>query len=260
MNLIKTFSTTAAATFVAASLAFTNPAAATAIAVFGDNNTDEFINTLGGMTATVVTDAQIATPGFLAGFDAFVYTRDGASFGTSLTAAAAAAVKSFVTGNVTLFVGDFADGISSDTNIQTLYTNALNFITTGGKGYLGEFTGAVAALTSNSDGLAALDLISGTAGALGGGNGNADGRLVAVQAGHPVLAGAGLPINPPDVEFGALVTVDASVVVAEFVNDGTSPGIVVGAVGSNDVPAPGTLALLAAGLATLGGMRSRRNA
>jgi len=45
-----------------------------------------------------------------------------------------------------------------------------------------------------------------------------------------------------------------------FVRNGASPGIVVGAVGSNDAPAPGTLALLAAGLAALGGMRSRRNA
>ena len=263
MTFFKTFSATAAAAFVATSLAFTNPAAATAIAVFGDNQTDEFINTLGGFTATVVTDAQIATPGFLAAFDAFVYTRDGASFGSTLSAAAAAEVKSFVTGNVTLLVGDFADGISTDTNIQTLYTNALNFITTGGKGYLGEFNGAVAALTSNSDGFTALDLVAGSAGGLGFGNGNSADRLVATQPGHPVLTGAGLPINPDAVEFGALVTVvDPSVVIAEFVNgiDNNAPGIIAAAVGPNDVPAPGTLALLAAGLATLGGMKSRRKA
>ena len=47
--------------------------------------------------------------------------------------------------------------------------------------------------------------------------------------------------------------------VADFVNNGNSPGIVAFAV-SNDVPAPGTLALLAAGLAALGGMRTRRTA
>ncbi len=258
MNLFKNFS--AAAALVAASLAFTNPANAGAIAVFGDNSTDEFINTLAGMTATVVTDAQIATPGFLGSFDAFVYTRDGSSFGSTLSAAAAAEVKAFVTGNVALFVGDFADGVSSDTDIQTLYANALNFITTGGKGYLGEFNGAVAALTSNSNGFAALDLVAGSAAALGFGNGDSDGRLVAVQAGHPLLVGAGLPINPGTVEFGAAIIVDPSVVVADFVNNSNSPGIVAFAVGSNDVPAPGTLALLAAGLAALGGMRTRRTA
>ena len=72
-----------------------------------------------------------------------------------------------------------------------------------------------------------------------------------------------MPINPDAVEFGALVTVvDPSVVIAEFVNgiDNNAPGIIAAAVGPNDVPAPGTLALLAAGLATLGGMKSRRKA
>jgi len=50
----------------------------TAVAVLGNNQIDDTL-AAAGFQVSLVTDAQVATPGFLDGFDAFVYTRDGFS-------------------------------------------------------------------------------------------------------------------------------------------------------------------------------------
>src|SRR6476619_7395162 len=104
-------------------LGSTGSARAGMIAVFGNNNTDEYL-TSQGFTTVLVTGAQLSTAGFLDGFDAFLYTRDGSSFGTGLSAAAAANVRAYVgsVGNVVLLNGDFADGVGSDSYINQLYT------------------------------------------------------------------------------------------------------------------------------------------
>ena len=72
----------------AALLAAASGAQAANLAVFGQN----FIGGLydDSHTVTYVTDAQLATAGFLDSYDAFVYTRDGYSFGVGLSVAAAA--------------------------------------------------------------------------------------------------------------------------------------------------------------------------
>lgn len=198
------------------------------VAVFGDNQTDEFLNSLPGVTATVVTDAQLSTPGFLDSFDAFYYTRDGASFGVSLSPAAAANVQAFVDGNVVLFNADAADPLGSDPDIDQMTANAVEFATSTGHGYIGEFNGAAAALTANSDGLEPLGLVSGTAGPLGLGGGGSDGPMDLTPAGvgHPVVEGVIFPIDPFDVEFGSAYTgLDPEVVITEWTTTGL-PAIV----------------------------------
>ena len=201
--------------FAAALMFSGRDASATSIAIFGNNQTDNFL-AANGYVVSLVTDAQIATPGFLNGFDAFYYTRDGFSFGASLSAAAAAQVIAYATGNAVALLADFADGLpgaqASDPGVQTLTLNAVAFAVAHGHGFVGELNGAAAAMTANANGLAPLALFVGSAGALGGGAGGSDGRLVAdpANAGSPILVGAGLPFNPlhrpvePDVETRCL--------------------------------------------------------
>lgn len=227
------------------------PAHALSIAVFGDNSTDNLINTtFGAGSATLVTDAQIATPGFLSSFNAFYYTRNSSSFGTSLSAAAAANVFSYVgpTGRVVLLNGDFADDIGSAFT-NTLTTNAVSFAAASGHGYIGEFTGSVAAFTANGNGFTPLSLLVGTAGALGGGAGGSTGsvNLAAAGVGHPVTAGLTFPTNPAEVEFGSAITgFDPSLVLATF--DNSNPTILARSPVIATVAEPGTLLLVALGL------------
>ena len=137
---------------LAASAALATPASAADLAVFGNNN----IATLYGAshTVSIVTDAQLSTPGFLnsVDFDAFVFTRDGSSFGNGLSVAAAANVKNYVTGNVVLFNGDFQDDIGAAQTDQ-LFNQALTYVLNNpGGGYIGEYIGSFSAFASNDDG------------------------------------------------------------------------------------------------------------
>src|SRR5918994_491832 len=137
-------------------------AATGSVAVFGDNDTDDTLRAL-GYTVTLVNDAQIATPGFLNGFDAFYFTRNGSEYGDGLSEAAAAAVVDYVgsDGNIVLLHGDFADAFTlGDIKIIELTRNAVDFAAQSGHGFVGEFNGAVSALTGNSDDYVPLGLIS----------------------------------------------------------------------------------------------------
>jgi len=182
------------------------PALAANLAIFGANQ----IGTLydDSHTVTYVTDAQLATAGFLDAFDAFVYTRDGFSFGVGLSAAAAANVKAFVTGNVVLFNGDFQDDIGVATT-DLLFNQALGYVLGGdGKGYIGEYRGSFAAFSSNDDGNNPIGLVNGHAGASGFHQGGSDGEVQVTAVGmlHAVTAGVPFPYNPGAVEFGAAVS------------------------------------------------------
>jgi hypothetical protein len=232
------------------------------IAVFGDNEIDNLINTIPGFTATLVTDGQLATPGFLNSFSAFVYTRNGSSFTAALSAAAAANVSAYVgtVGNIVLLNGDFADPLPGDSNVAQLVRNSVTFAAASGRGYVGELGGAGAALSSAS-GLTPLGLIAGTAGAQNGGAGGSGGSVTATPAGagSTVFSGVTLPTNPGGVEFGQEITgVNSSLVYATWSDSPNSPAVIVrpGTGVSNVAPEPASVALM--GLALVGGIAARR--
>src|SRR3954470_4098043 len=112
------------------------------IAVLGNNQTDEVL-VAAGNTVTLVTDAQVATPGFLDGFDVFVFTRNGIAFNPVLSSAAAAQVRAF-TRRAVLLNGDFADAVGSDQEIKDLYLSSVRWTGEHGGGYIGELEGATA--------------------------------------------------------------------------------------------------------------------
>lgn len=190
------------------------------IAVFGDNSIDNFLNARSGISATLVTDKNLANPGFLDSFDAFIYTRNASSFGAGLSAAAAANVKSFVTGNVILFMTDLADKIGpkatdrEDALANKALLNAVSFATQNGKGFIGEFGGAGMALSNNTSGYfggQALGLLPGT---FTGFNYSPIRTSNILQPNHPVTAG--LP-NPWSITSGQDFLVGSVDIPPEFV-------------------------------------------
>jgi hypothetical protein len=217
------------------------------IAAFGSNASTAYLNSQ-GFVVTTVTDAQLATAGFLDNFDAFYFTRDGTSFGTGLSAQAAINVAAYVelSGDVVLLNGDFADGAGSDSYLNQLFTNAANFATAGGHGFIGEFNGAVSALTSNSDGFTPLDLIAGSAGPLGFGSGGSAGSITLTAAGlsHSVTSGLAVNYNPAALEFGAALTGVASPLILATYDNGNAAIIArSGAVTPAAVPEASTFVL-----------------
>ena len=126
-----------------------------------------------------MTTAQLETPGFLSAYKAVVVSRYDASFGTSLSALAASNIAAYVgsgasQGGVAVFTNDASDnlfGSSSgdpyDSNIDRLFVNAVTYAAASGHGYVGEFNGAVMAMSSNSAGWASIGLLPGSASAVG---------------------------------------------------------------------------------------------
>src|SRR3954469_9228111 len=192
-----------AAFVLTVALAVPSAASASRVAVFGDNTIDNAL-TAAGHTVTLVTDAQLATPGFLNGFDALVYTRDGFSLGQTLSQAAADNVRAYVRRTV-LLNGDFGDAVPADAEVTDLVRNSVAWAAATHHGYVGEFNGAFAGLTSNASNLRALDLVSGSA---GGFTGAGIGTIAATPsgAGHPVLDGVALPRDPADEDVGAIIS------------------------------------------------------
>lgn len=230
------------------------------LAVFGENFIGSFYSSA-GHNVTYVSDAQLATAGFLDSFDVFVYTRNGYEFGVGLSVVAAANVKSYVTGNVVLFNGDFQDDIGA-ANTNLLFANALDFILSGsGKGYLGEYRGAFAAYASNDDGNNPIGLVNGHSGPSGYAQGGSDLDIDITSYGatHPVTAGVLFPYDPAAVEYGAALSGEnPAAVLARFSNGNAA--IIASAVDEISAPVPeaDTYAMLLVGLGLLGVVTRRR--
>jgi PEP-CTERM motif len=246
--------------FAAAALfAVTSVAGAANLAVFGQNNIGNLYSA--SNSVTYVTDAQLATAGFLNSFDAFVFTRDGSSFGNGLSVAAAANVKSFVTGNVVLFNGDFQDDIGAPQTNQ-LFNQALSYVLSNPKGgYIGEYIGSFSAFATNDDGRNPIGLIGGNSGVSGYAQGGSEGDVEVTAYGlvSPITAGVAFPYNPGAVEFSATVTnVNPAQVLARYTNGNAA--IIAGEVSVLTVPEPETYAMLLAGMGLMGAVVRRRNA
>lgn len=304
------------------------------IAVYGDNVIDDRINSgnpitgerygLNNYQAVLVSVSDIEA-GILQRttnpFSAFIYTRPQGLPGANIGGNAAQRVRDFVgspatgMGNVVLLNGDFADALDaprlggsplSDPVIERLIANAVIYAATPaapgearGHGFIGEYTGAVAGLTSNSERSplrTALGFVPGHAGEIGFGKGDSDRSIYATKngVGHPVLDGLALPYNPTpgtltSVEFGAAITLDlpdedgqvieggpitdqvqptavpTPKVLARFVSDTGSSPVIIARQGTpmplaGEIPEPGSLALLGTGLLGTAGYIRRRKA
>src|SRR3954454_17687208 len=196
------------------------------VAVLGDNQTDNVL-AAAGHTVTLVTDAQVATPGFLDGFDVFVFTRNGIAFNPVLSAGAAAQVRAF-TKRAVLLNGDFADGLNSDQEIKDLYLSSVRWAGEHGGGYIGELQGATAGLKANADGQPALNLLAGTAAASTFAGSSA--TIVETPAGQqsPVLDGVALPHSSSDLQFAAQISGAAEPQVLARYQANNNPAILAG--------------------------------
>ncbi len=224
---------------------------------------------------TLVTTAQLETPGFLNSYKTVVVSRYDSDFGDSLSAAAAANIASYVgsgatEGGVAVFTDDAADDFygsqSGDPyvpDLTQLFINAATYALASGHGYIGEFNGAVMAFDSNSAGFAAIGLLQGNASATYGYDG---GEFVygvgPIGAGNPIDAGVTFPLD--DTETSTFLTdvtgYDPNNVVDIYTTQGSIDGepailadhFVISGGGGSTVPEPSTWAMMLIGFVGLG--------
>lgn len=237
-----------------------------------------------GFTVTLVTTANLETAGFLTPYDAVVVSRYDSSFGSFLSAAAAANVSAYVgsgstQGGVAVFTNDMADNLSGsvsgdpfDANLDQLFANAATFAAASHHGYIGEFNGAVMAMTSNSASAPAMGLLTGSANGVHGYGPDFTYGVGPIGAGNPIDAGVTFPFtdtdhstfltditgalagNTVDIYTSSNIAGEPAVLANSYVISGGNPGL-------TPVPEPSTYGLCAslalAGLALY--RRVRRN-
>ncbi len=247
-------------------------------AVWLDGNASNGGNAIPGVLATLgnvtlVSTANLETPGFLNAFDAVVVSRFGASFGTSLSAAAAANVAAYVgaagpsQGGVAIFTNDASDNLFGssvgdpfDPNINQLFVNAATFAAQTHHGFIGEFNGAVMAMASNSAGFAAIDLLTGVASATHGAS-TPDGQfhydVGPIGAGNPIDAGVTFPFTDTDTSiFRTDITGALAGNIVDVYDDNGLPAVMANSpvISGGGVPVPPSVLLLGSGLIGLAGV------
>ena len=146
----------------------------------GNGIVTSLTHAFGPSSFTLVTTSQLDTPGYLAtnGFNVVIVSRYDSQFGTFLDSTAANNIQAYVgaanspaQGGVAVFTNDVADNLYGattgdpfDPNLDRLFTNSVQFAANTGHGYIGEFNGAVMAMTSNTAGASPIGLLTGSAG------------------------------------------------------------------------------------------------
>lgn len=170
----------------------------------GDGILNSLDNAFGPGTWTLVSDANLATAGFLNSFDTLIMSRQGAAFGvTSISPTAAANIQAYVgsgatQGGVALFANDAKDnffgsasGDPYDANLNQLFVNAATFAAASGHGFIGEFNGTVIALNT-------LGLLPGSASSVAGYGPQFTYDVGPIGAGNPIDAGVTFPFTDSD--------------------------------------------------------------
>ena len=245
----------------------------------------------GAAAVTLVTTAQLETPGFLNGFDTVVISRFGSSIGKALSTAAVTNIQNYVgmgpnQGGVANFTNDVADSLCNpaifscpantdpyDPNLNRLFINSATLVAATHHGYIGELNGAIMALTSNSSGfLPAIGLLPGSSTGVRAVEQNNPINPVGfiyregpIGTGHPIDAGITFPFVTREVTLflGYVTGFDAGNIVDQYGENGLDvlagvPAIVANAAAIGGivppppvVPAPPSLVLLGLGLTGL---------
>lgn len=238
-------------------------------------------NAFGAGSYDLVSTSDLETAGFLNSYKSVIVSRYDASFGSALSAAAAANIAAYVgsgatQGGVAVFTNDLADNLFGasggdpfDANLDRLFVNAATYAALSGHGFIGEFNGAVMAMESNSAGMPAIGLLTGSANGVHG-TSTPDGHfhyeVGPIGSGNPIDAGITFPFTDSDTSiFRTDVTGALSGNIVDIFADNGLPAVLAnnfvisgGGETPTATPEPCTMLLLGSSLAGLCGLKLRR--